>query len=291
MRPLKTRLALTCAAMTLSLLLATASIPGCSGSKAPGDPLDMLHDDTILVFVYDMEAIGAGEAGVVLEEKLEDYWDATIGAMGILMNETESLTVGASEGDGYMILKGEFDFEYIRDDLNDNDYDDDDYRGYEVWSGGGLRDASAVALIEEAGLVLSGSGDEVQDILRNLARDLSARDGGVRNTLRAMDRAGEGLVLLGISDCGDELRGCEAIATSISAGDRYEYQFTEVVLFRNERTAESQLDEIEEMSEEGRESFIMESITLDGEFVIGESSIDEDDFADRVRIERGFMSW
>ena len=84
--------------MTLSLLLATASIPGCSGSKAPGDPLDMLHDDTILVFVYDMEAIGAGEAGVVLEEKLEDYWDATIGAMGILMNETESLTVGSQRG-------------------------------------------------------------------------------------------------------------------------------------------------------------------------------------------------
>ena len=227
----------------------------------------------------------------MLEDKLEDYWDITIGAMGILTNETESLIVGASDSDTYMILKGEFDFEYIRDDLNDNDYDDDDYRGYEIWSGVGLRDASTVALIEEAGLVLAGSENAVQDILRNLARDLRARDGALKDTLRAMDRAGEGWVVFGLSDCSDELRGCEAVATAISAAERYEFQFTEVALFRNERTAESQLDEIEEMSEEGRDGFITESITLDEEFVIGVSSIDEDDFADSVRLERGVLSW
>ena len=62
MRPLNTRLALTCAAMTLSLMLALVPLTGCSGSKAPTDPLDMLHDDTIVVFLYDMEAINAGES-------------------------------------------------------------------------------------------------------------------------------------------------------------------------------------------------------------------------------------
>ena len=291
MRQLNTRLVLTCVAMTLPLLLAAAPMVGCSGSIATVDTLDMLHDDTLAVVVYDMEAINAGQAGDVVEDKLEDYWDNTIGAMGILMNETESLTVGASSNDGYKILKGAFDFEYIRENLNDYDYDDDDYRGYEVWSGGGLRDASSVALMEEAGLVLVGSDDTVQDILRNLARDSSARDDDLGDTLRAMDRAGQGWVVLGFSGCPDELTGCQALGASISALDQYEFQLTQVFLFRSGRTAESQLDDIEELYEDRQENLITRSFTLDEEFVIFKGGIDEDDLADEVRIVRGILSW
>lgn len=131
--------------------------------------------------------------------------------------------------------------------------------------------------------MLAGAEGAVEDILRNLARDLTAWDGAMQNTLRAMDRAGDGWVVIGVSEC--DLRGCEAFAYSIATGGRFEYHLTQAVLFRNERTAESQLDEVEESAEEGERGVITESVTLDGEFVIVVSLVDE------VRIERGTLSW
>ena len=285
-RPLETRPALT-HAITALLLLVSAAIIGCSESKAPVDPLDMLLDDTAVVRAYDFNAISEGEAGDAMEDSFESYWDATFGNMGILMHEAESLTVGVRSADRYQILKGEFDFEYVREDLSDGNYDSDDYRGYEVWEGGGIRGAPTVVLIEESGVVLAGDDDAVQDMLRSLARGLSARDGAMAETLRAMDRAGAGWVVAGQGECHDELRGCEATATSVSAGELFEFRITRVLLFRDERTAESERDDAEELWEEVE----IDSITVDAEHVIGVSTVDEDDFADVAAITNGILNW
>ena len=290
MRLLNRRLSLIRAAVMLCAMLAVAFVAGCGGSSS-ADPLDMLLDDTVAVIAYDMEAVNAGDPGDVTVDSLEDYWGTSFGSIGILMEETESLAAGGRALDGYTILRGEFDFDYIRDDLSDLDYDDDDYRDYELWTGGSARELSSVALIEEAGVVLAGNDGAVREILRNLADGLSARDGEMGETLRAMERAGEGWLKLGIDDCSDEFRGCEAIATSMSVKGSYEFQHTVVALFRNERTAESRLDEVEEKAEDSDDGTIVESVRLDGEFVVVEGSIDEDDVADGFSIERGFASW
>ena len=289
MRLLNTRLSLICAAVMLCAL-AAAVLAGCGGSSA-ADPLDMLLDDTVAVFEYDVEAIDAGEPGDMIVDRFEDYWDSSFGSIGILMEETESLTAGGRAQDGYTILRGEFDFDYIRDDLVDQDYDDDDYRDHELWTGGSTRGLSSVALIEEAGIVLAGDDGAVREILRNLADGRSADDGDMEETLRAMDRAGEGWLKLGISECGGELRGCEAVSTSLAVGGAYEFQHTAVALFRNERTAESQLDDLEKRAEDSDDGSILESVTLDGEFVVVEGTIDEDNVADGFRIERGLSDW
>ena len=148
-----------------------------------------------------------------------------------------------------------------------------------------------MALIEEAGVVLAGDDGAVREILRNLSDGRSAGDGDMAETLRAMERTDEGWLKLGISECDDDLRGCEAIGTSLAVGGSYEFQQTVAVLFRNERTAESRLDEIEAMAEDSDDGSILESVTLDGEFVVVEGSIDEDDVADGFRIERGTSDW
>ena len=291
MTPLNTSPLLICLATMLTLLLTAALLGGCGGSKATADPLEMLLDDTIAVFKYDVKAIDAGEPGDVIGASFEAYWDTSFGSIGVLMDETESLVAAGRAQDGYAILKGDFDFEYIREDLSDQDYDDDDYRDYELWTGGSRRDISSVALIEEAGVVLAGDDGAVKEILRNLADGQSASDGAMGETLRAMDRAGAGWLMVGIGDCGGDPRGCEAIATSLSVGGSYEFQHTVIVLFRNERTAESQLDEIEERAEDSDDGSILESVRLDDEFVVVEGNIDEDDVADGFRIERGIAEW
>ena len=290
MRPLNRRLSLIRAAVMLCAMPAVAFLAGCGGSSY-ADPLEMLLDDTVVVFAHDMGAVNAGEPGDVIVDSFEDYWEASFGSIGILMEEAESLTAAGRAQDGYTILRGEFDFDYIRDDLSDQDYDDDDYRDHELWTGGSSRELSSVALIEEAGVVLAGGDGAVKETLRNLADGLSARDGEMGETLRAMERAGEGWLKLGIGDCGGDFRGCEAIATSLSVRGSYEFQHTVAALFRNERTAESRLDEIEERAEDSDDGTILESVGLDGEFVVVEGSLDEDDVADGFSIERGWADW
>ena len=289
MRPLNTRLSLMRAAAVLCALTA-AVLAGCGGSSS-ADPLDMLLDDTILAYHYDVEAIAAGEAGDTIADRFEDYWDSSFGSIGILMEETKSLTSGGRAQDGYTILRGEFDFDYIRDDLSDQDYDDDDYRDQELWTGGSSRGLSSVALIEDDGVVLAGADDAVREILRNLSDGRSASDGDMAETLRAIDRAGEGWLRVGASECANELRGCEAVGRSLAVGGAYEFQDTMAVLFRNERAAESQLDEVEALAEDRDDGTIPESVEVHGEFVVAEGSIDEDDVADGFRIERGISDW
>ena len=77
MRPLNRRLTLVCAAAVLCALTA-AVLAGCGGSSS-ADPLDMLLDDTIVAYHYDVEAIAAGEPGDVIADRFEDYWDSSFG--------------------------------------------------------------------------------------------------------------------------------------------------------------------------------------------------------------------
>ena len=207
------------------------------------------------------------------------------------MDEAEVLTVGGDEDHIYSIVQGEFDFEHIRDELSDSGYDDDDYRAYEIWTGGGRRDVSTVALIDEDGLVLAGSGDTVERLVRSLARDESARDGDLQDMLRAMDRAGDGWVMVGVNGCADALRGCSASAFSIESRARYELRTTSVFLFRNESAAEAGLDDVEDLLVDDGTGTDYEEPRLRREIVTVVGTIDQDDFADQATIEWGFMSW
>lgn len=275
-----------------TLLLAFALLAGCGGSNSADDSLDMLLDNTITVFVYDVEAIDGGEVGDSVRDMFEDYWDSSFASIGILMEETESLTVGGRAQDGYSILMGDYDYDYIRDDLDDQGYEDDDYRDYELWTEGSRRVVESVALMEDAGVVVAGDDDAVKAVLRNLSEGESARDGDMESVLRAMDRAGNGWLTVGIDDCDGYPRGCMAVSRSLSVGGSYEAQQTVVVLFRNEDFAESRLDELEDNAEESSAAgYSLESIRQSDEFVVVVSSIDEDDLADRFSIQLGLARW
>ena len=96
MRRLNTGLSLICAAVMLCAPLAAVVLAGCGGPSSATDPLEMLLYGTVVVFAYDMEAVNAGEAGDAIKEIFEDYWDTSLGTMGVLMNEITTLTVGGS---------------------------------------------------------------------------------------------------------------------------------------------------------------------------------------------------
>ena len=264
------------ACASIALVFALALLTVCGGSGGSSGPLDMLPGDTSDVAIYDLEAINQNEhLQDFADERMQD-WDTSYGAIGILVDEVETVTLAKSRGNGYVILEGDFDFEYIRDALDDGDYDDE-FIGYEVWNGGRITAIPALALVEDDGLVLVAEDHTIRDILRDLADDPGSRGGDTGDVLRAVRRVGEGLVVFGGSPCAQELRGCEAFAGSFSTGDRYEVRFTGLLLFRNDERAEAEGEDVEKLFERSR---YMEtrSVTTDDEFVILEGVLDVDDF-------------
>ena len=275
----------------LAVILFALILIGCSSSNGAGPPLNMVLEETVLLFTYDMRAVGSGETVDEFRERLADDWDPAFGAMGILMDETHALVVGYVEDRSqYSILTGEFDFEYIRDELEVLEYEEDEYRGYEIWTStaGGLRDASKVALLDDSGMVLAGNSELVPDILRDLSRQSGAGVGS--DVARAINGTGEGWIRYGVLQCPFELRGCEAIAGTVSRGERYELIVDTVFMFRNDRTAESQMGEIEDLSEE-EETGDFVSVTSNGEYVTLRMSVDEDDFDKVLSFDGNIFGW
>ena len=279
------------ACVAVALLLSAFTLVGCSSSNGTADPLNMVLDETVLVFVYDMRAIDTGETVDDLRERLEDDWDPAFGEVGILMDEVHTLVVGyVQEGNQYSILSGEFEFDFIRDELHFLEYEDDEYRGYEIWTstGGGPRNASKVALLEESGVVLAGNFDLVPDILRDLSRQ--SGDAVVSDVARAIDGAGGGWLQYGMQQCPSELRGCEAFAGAVSTGERYELVVNSVFMFRNDRTAESQRDDVEDLSEDiATGDFV--GVTINGEYVTLTATVDEEDFDEAISFDGDIFGW
>ena len=243
------------------------------------------------MFVYDMKAVDSGGTVDEFRERLEEDWDAVFGAMGILINEAHTLIVGYEQDSGqYSILIGEFEFEFIRDELEFLDYEEDEYRGYEIWTktGGGLRSASKIALLEDSGMVLAGNFDLVPDILRDLSRQ--SDDEAASDVARAIYGTGEGWVRYGMRQCPPQLRGCEAAAGTVSTGERYELVVDSVFMFRNNRTAESQRVDIEDLSEEVETGEVV-SVTINGEYVTLRATVDEDEFYEVFSFDGDIFGW
>lgn len=85
-------------------------------------------------------------------------------------------------GDELRAVTGRFDFEEIRDQLYDEDYIDDEYRGYEIWQENS-ESGNATSLVDNYGLVVNGPLDEVKDFLRRLDRGA----GRSKNVLKEID--------------------------------------------------------------------------------------------------------
>ena len=176
-------------------------------------------------------------------------------------------------------LRGDLDFAHVADQLEDGGYDYDQYRGFELWEGAGRR-YEAVVLFEDQGRMVMGGAEAVKSVLRILDRGsgslLDDADSAFGEALR---RAGAGWMSFAQEQCLDyEIRGCRAVGVSLRRGDDdYLVEMTIAVLFRNERTAESELDELEsQLEEDSSFEFDIGDVQLDGDFVIVTASADED---------------
>ncbi len=278
-----------------ALLLAAAFVQACAtgggGSAELAGILALVPADSENVVVYDLEEIRDEEAPRALRDEVEDLSEYGLEEMGVLTDELTTLVVASGDDWHLLVVEGDVDFVHVRDQLEDGDYDDDQYRGSELWEGAAWRHES-VALLEDQGRMVIGDADTVKRVLRTLESGSGSLSDDADSDLgRALKRAGQGWISSAQEQClGYEIRGCRAAGVSLRRGDSdYLVEITIAALFRNERTAESEMDELEsQLEEDSSFEFDIDDVELDGDFVIVTASADEDDlFEDEDDLSKG----
>lgn len=254
------------------------------GPSVPAEPMGLVLDDSSVVWQFDMQGIFDGDAPRGVDKFVEDAYESRLDEIGITVDEIETLIFVANTDrqNSLLILKGGLDFEDVRDELDDLDYDDDEYRGYEFWEGGNSSYFSDVALLGDEEYALLGFKDDrnaVQDILKALDRNQGLLIQDPDNAIiRAMDKAGEGWLVMGVNRCvGDDIRGCEAGGVAYSEGDRDSATANVVMLFRTDSAADRGSDDIEDIIDDYGlpywsvpTDWDVEEVESDGEFVLVE---------------------
>ncbi len=262
--------------VVVALLLAG----GGGGGTLPAGPLGLVSDDASWVQVVDVQLL-LGEGPDDYVDGFEDAWEDRLDDIEISLDDLNTLVQAWGEEWNVTVFDGEFDFEQVRDELDDARYDDDSYRGYEIWSDGELW-VDAIALLDERGEVVIGNADDVEDVLQALSRSSGSllQDDG-NDLLQALERAGQGWLVAASDGCADAYaRRCEALGAAASRGsERYVVETTLAYLFRDDRSAESGMDDLEDYLDDRFPRHVdIEEVRSDGAFVIVTTSTDVDDW-------------
>ena len=252
------------------------------GGSLPGGPLGLVPAAAFWVQVVDVERLLAGDAPDDEADDFEDEWEDRLYDLGVSLDDLDTLVQAQGDDGTVLVFDGDLDFEQIRNELDDAGYDDDDYRGYVVWDDGDLW-VEAAALLDGRGEVVIGSTDAGEGMLKALSRSSGSLLQDDDNDLRrALERAGQGWIVFGSEGCqGAGVRGCQAVGASVSEGsESYLVETTLAYLFRDERTAESELDDLEDYLDDAFSRDVdIEEVKTDGVFVIVTVSVDEDDWS------------
>ena len=272
--------------LLLATSVAVALLAGCSGdgTSEPDSPdvpegaLGIVTDEATRVKVWDAEALRI-EAPRDLENAFEAQWES-LEQYGIVVDDLARLVETTDDqGAGVSILEGRFEWGKVRDALGDLEFEDATYRGQELWED--ERRGQAFALLEDRGQIIVGSASSVRDVLRSLDRGTGFLLQDAEHDLtRVLAKAGEGWQVLAEDGCGRiDVRGCRAVAQTVSEGQGSTLEQRWALLFRRESTAESELDAVDDYFDAALPRTVaVESVEQDSAFVIVIASVDEEDY-------------
>ena len=181
--------------------------------------------------------------------------------------------------DTLWIAKGDFEFDDIREELDDGlDCDDDDYRGFEMWECAGRGFPAAVAIFERDGYVVIASQRQadLERLLTHMRREpeqlANAEDSDIRRVLGAV---GDGwLRIAAVDDC--PVDRCQGSGLALQGSDSDSIDVSFALMFGSERAAEAMEGEI------GIDDYVttllsvlaldldIGNVKADGEFVVGD---------------------
>ena len=181
--------------------------------------------------------------------------------------------------DTLWIAEGDFEFDDIREELDDGlDCEDDDYRGFEMWECSGRSFPAAVAIFEKDGYVVIASQrqSDLEGLLTYMSREpeqlANAEDSDIR---RILNTVGDGwLQIAAVDDC--PVDRCQGSGLALQGEDSDSIDVSFALMFGSERAAEAMEGEI------GIDDYVttllsvlaldldIGNVKADGEFVVGD---------------------
>ena len=296
------------AVIAIAALFGTACGGGGNGGSAGGgaNPQALILETAPFVAVQNVAAILNSESLEEIPQQLtrfivfnmpgsnfenpeawKDEWRDTFsdGMPGWLGNSIEldqvtyvvahGLTGTYAQGTFGLVIAGDFDFDDIREALDESGLKESDYRDFETW------DDLTIALLEDRGIIVFS-----KDIVQPFLKALDAGEGFLddENPLKqALDKEGKALAIHGDANCASSLffsissRRCEALVEAIEGGDAYTNNISGVYVFRSENSAEDALENIEDAIEDQELwDADIENIERDGELVTYKVTIHEE---------------
>ncbi len=251
------------------LLFVTGVIGG--GNPQPASVLDLVPDDAEVVTLMDVGRILDND--LLAEEFFDERdWEDLEDDLGINPEDLSEMVVAMWGGGEVVVMSGNFDLDYIREELEDQDSEENSYRGYEVWED---PDGSAGALLDGY-IVFSDTTRPVENVLKNLYNGSgSLAQADEDNEMKQiLDKVGSGFVVFGVTGDICWVERCEGYGWAMAEVDESdeEARVEIALLFRNERGAERAADDYDEVADFlEQEGLDIEDTEADGAFVVGEA--------------------
>ena len=274
---------------------------GGGGASGGGDWLAYVPGDAAGIGIADNRALFGGD---VPEDFAEHWVDQDDGASENIYDfvdiDEDDLIIHATAVDDNLdgtleILQGNFDFDIIREELEDGrDCEDDDYRGFELWECPG-QEYPAVALFEKDKYVVVAAQrqSDLEDILTYKSRTpeklANAADSDIKRLLGQTDGWLQWAILGGFCP----IERCEGFAIALEkSGDSADMPASFALLFNSERAATAAEGNIaiDDLLEKWFALFDLDldigEVKAEGEFVVGSGTaefVDPDDVRSSTR--------
>ena len=141
---------------------------GCiDGGSSAKDMAKMVPKDASIFTHFDLQTMRDDKDLEEIYEKIAEVIDDDLDVVGL---ESEDITHMASviEEDGnyeLVILKGDFDLEDVRDELDDANFDEDEYKGVEFWKAVSWLGGDSTFAIS-GDMLICGDKDSVKDCIK-----------------------------------------------------------------------------------------------------------------------------
>ena len=181
---------------------------GQSASDVPSDPEGLIPVDADQAFIFDVSAMLSGDIPGNIEDDFATWADELFDG-DIDLGDVDTLVV---IDDSLLLAQGSFNFDRIRDTLEELGYESEEFLGFETWG-------ERAALIEDEDYVMLGFvPGALQEMLESIDRERNLLAYERNSDLsQVVDEVGSGAILYLLPDCGGfPLYGCVAFGASYS---------------------------------------------------------------------------
>ena len=190
---------------------------GGGGASGGSDLLAYVPGDASAVAIIDVRAYYGGDVPDDIVDHLEEGDGGAIEKTADFLDiDEDDLIITAASDEALQIVQGDFDFDVIREELEDGmDCEEDEYRGFEMWVCRG-QDYPAVALFEgDKFVVLANWQDALEEMLTLKSREPEKlADNGDNDINRLLSRT-DGWMQFAIIGDGCSIDRCEGVSIGI----------------------------------------------------------------------------